>query len=49
MQIQWKLLQSLHGTKGIVDVEFTINKAGSYGIYLNEKELIGIIDVARRY
>ena len=41
-----EIVTEFNGTKGIVDVEFTIDKAGSYGIYLNEKELIGIIDAA---
>ena len=41
-----EIVTEFNGTKGMVDVEFTISKAGSYGIYLNEKELIGMIDVA---
>ncbi|MEH7009854.1 sulfite exporter TauE/SafE family protein [Neobacillus niacini] len=33
------------GTKGINDIEFTISNSGSYGIFLNEQELLGIIEV----
>lgn len=40
-----QIVTDFNGTKGIVDVEFNISDPGSYGIYLNEKELIGIIDV----
>jgi sulfite exporter TauE/SafE/plastocyanin domain-containing protein/copper chaperone CopZ len=41
-----EMVTDFNGTKGIVDIEFTIKKPGSYGIYLNEQELIGIIDAA---
>ncbi len=32
-------------TKGINNIEFTITNSGSYGIFLNEQELLGIIEV----
>ncbi|MFJ5716483.1 sulfite exporter TauE/SafE family protein [Neobacillus sp. NPDC093127] len=40
-----EIVTDFTGEKGSVDVEFNIEKAGSYGIYLNEEELIGVIDV----
>ncbi|WHY76039.1 sulfite exporter TauE/SafE family protein [Neobacillus sp. WH10] len=40
-----EIVTDFTGLNGSVNVEFNIEKAGSYGIYLNEKELIGVIDV----
>ena len=40
-----EIVTDFTGVNGSVDVEFNIEKAGSYGIYLNEDELIGAIDV----
>ncbi|MCL6570823.1 MAG: sulfite exporter TauE/SafE family protein [Bacillus sp. (in: Bacteria)] len=39
-----KIVTDFTGKKGIIELEFTIDKAVSYGIYLNEVELIGVID-----
>jgi len=40
-----QIVTEFNGTKGIVEVEFTFEKAVTYGIYLNEEELLGVIDV----
>ncbi|MEH7354152.1 sulfite exporter TauE/SafE family protein [Neobacillus drentensis] len=40
-----EIVTDFTGVNGSVNVEFNIEKAGSYGIYLNEEELIGVIDV----
>ncbi|MFZ7946857.1 sulfite exporter TauE/SafE family protein [Neobacillus sp. 19] len=40
-----QIVTEFTGAKGFVEVEFTIDKAGTYGIYLNEEELLGVIDV----
>ncbi|OLS41724.1 sulfite exporter TauE/SafE family protein [Bacillus sp. MRMR6] len=40
-----QIVTSFNGTNGIVEVEFTIDKAAPYAIYLNEEELIGLIEV----
>jgi sulfite exporter TauE/SafE/plastocyanin domain-containing protein/copper chaperone CopZ len=40
-----QIVTNFTGTKGINNIEFTISNSGSYGIYLNEKELIGLIEV----
>lgn len=40
-----EIVTDFTGTKGIVEVEFNIEKTGSYGIYLNEEDLIGVIEV----
>lgn len=40
-----QIVTDFTGTKGIVEVEFTIDDAGSYGIFLNELELLGLIEV----
>lgn len=40
-----EIVTDFTGTKGHVNVEFTISKTGAYGIYLNEEELIGVIEV----
>ena len=39
-----EIVTDFTGKKGIFDVEFTFDKPGSYGIYLNEEELLGVID-----
>jgi plastocyanin domain-containing protein len=41
-----QIVTDFTGTKGVNNIEFTISNSGSYGIYLNEKELLGIIEVA---
>lgn len=40
-----QIVTDFTGTKGIVNAELLISDAGSYGIYLNEEELIGLIEV----
>jgi sulfite exporter TauE/SafE/plastocyanin domain-containing protein/copper chaperone CopZ len=40
-----QIVTDFTGTKGVNNIEFTISNSGSYGIYLNEKELLGIIEV----
>ncbi|WP_462412181.1 urease accessory protein UreH domain-containing protein [Neobacillus sp. Marseille-QA0830] len=40
-----QIIADFTGSKGVVDVDFTIEKTGSYGIYLNEKDVIGMIEV----
>jgi sulfite exporter TauE/SafE/plastocyanin domain-containing protein/copper chaperone CopZ len=40
-----QIVTDFTGTKGINNIEFTISNSGSYGIYLNEKELLGMIEV----
>jgi sulfite exporter TauE/SafE/plastocyanin domain-containing protein/copper chaperone CopZ len=40
-----QIVTDFTGTKGINTIEFTISNSGSYGIYLNEQELLGIIEV----
>jgi sulfite exporter TauE/SafE/plastocyanin domain-containing protein/copper chaperone CopZ len=40
-----EIVTDFTGTKGPVNVEFTVSKTGAYGIYLNEEELIGLIEV----
>ncbi|WML40528.1 sulfite exporter TauE/SafE family protein [Neobacillus sp. OS1-2] len=42
-----QIVTEFTGAKEIVDIEFSIEKAGTYGIYLNEEELLGIIDVVK--
>ena len=39
-----QIVTDFTGSKGMVDVEFTIEKPGSYGIYLNEDQLLGVIE-----
>lgn len=39
-----EIVTDFTGTKGVVEVELNIEKAGSYGIYLNEQDLIGVIE-----
>jgi sulfite exporter TauE/SafE/plastocyanin domain-containing protein/copper chaperone CopZ len=39
-----EIVTDFTGKKGINDLEFTLDTAVSYGIYLNEEELIGVID-----
>ena len=38
-----QIIHEFQGTNGIVDTEFTMNKAGTYGIYLGEN-LLGVIE-----
>ncbi|MEH7111886.1 sulfite exporter TauE/SafE family protein [Neobacillus niacini] len=40
-----QIVTDFTGTKGINNIEFTITNSGSYGIFLNEQELLGIIEV----
>lgn len=40
-----QIVTDFTGTKGINSIEFTIGNSGSYGIYLNEQELLGMIEV----
>ncbi|NYE04998.1 sulfite exporter TauE/SafE/plastocyanin domain-containing protein/copper chaperone CopZ [Bacillus niacini] len=40
-----QIVADFTGTKGVNNIEFTISNSGSYGIYLNEKDLLGIIEV----
>jgi plastocyanin domain-containing protein len=40
-----QIVTDFTGSKGINNIEFTINNIGSYGVYLNEQELLGIIEV----
>lgn len=40
-----QIVTDFTGTKGVNNIEFTIINSGSYGIYLNEKDLLGIIEV----
>lgn len=40
-----QIVTDFTGTKGVNNIEFTITSSGSYGIYLNEQELLGIIEV----
>jgi sulfite exporter TauE/SafE/plastocyanin domain-containing protein/copper chaperone CopZ len=40
-----QIVTDFTGTKGVNNIEFTISNSGSYGIYLNEKDLLGIIEV----
>ncbi|MDR7075079.1 sulfite exporter TauE/SafE/plastocyanin domain-containing protein/copper chaperone CopZ [Neobacillus niacini] len=40
-----QIVTDFTGTKGINNIEFSIEDSGSYGIFLNEQELLGIIEV----
>lgn len=40
-----QIITDFTGTKGVNNIEFTISNSGSYGIYLNEKEILGMIEV----
>jgi sulfite exporter TauE/SafE/plastocyanin domain-containing protein/copper chaperone CopZ len=40
-----QIVTDFTGTKGIKNIEFSIENSGSYGIFLNEQELLGIIEV----
>lgn len=40
-----QIVTDFMGTKGINNIEFSIGDSGSYGIFLNEQELLGIIEV----
>lgn len=40
-----QIVTDFTGTKGINTIEFSISDSGSYGIFLNEQELLGIIEV----
>jgi plastocyanin domain-containing protein len=40
-----QIVTDFTGTKGINNIEFTISSSGSYGIFLNEQELLGMIEV----
>jgi sulfite exporter TauE/SafE/plastocyanin domain-containing protein/copper chaperone CopZ len=40
-----QIVTDFTGSKGINNIDFTINNIGSYGVYLNEQELLGIIEV----
>ncbi len=40
-----QIVTDFTGTKGINNIEFSIETSGSYGIFLNEQELLGIIEV----
>ncbi|MEH7107260.1 urease accessory protein UreH domain-containing protein [Bacillus sp. JJ1764] len=38
-----EMVTDFSGKQGVTNVEFTIDKSGTYGIYLNEEDLIGLI------
>lgn len=40
-----QIVTDFTGTKGINNIEFSVETSGSYGIFLNEQELLGIIEV----
>ena len=40
-----QIVTDFTGTKGMNNIEFSISDSGSYGIFLNEQELLGIIEV----
>jgi sulfite exporter TauE/SafE/plastocyanin domain-containing protein/copper chaperone CopZ len=40
-----QIITDFTGLKGINNIEFTISNSGSYGVFLNEQELLGIIEV----
>lgn len=40
-----QIVTDFTGTKGVHTIEFTISNSGSYGIFLNEQELLGMIEV----
>jgi sulfite exporter TauE/SafE/plastocyanin domain-containing protein/copper chaperone CopZ len=40
-----QIVTDFTGIKGVNNIEFMISDSGSYGIYLNEKELLGMIEV----
>ncbi|WP_040208115.1 urease accessory protein UreH domain-containing protein [Neobacillus jeddahensis] len=40
-----EIVTDFTGKKGVIDLELTFERTGSYGIYLNEDELLGVIDV----
>ena len=40
-----QIVTDFTGTKGVNNIEFTISNRGTYGIYLNEQELLAIIEV----
>lgn len=40
-----QIVTDFTGTKGINNIEFSIEDSGFYGIFLNEQELLGIIEV----
>jgi sulfite exporter TauE/SafE/plastocyanin domain-containing protein/copper chaperone CopZ len=40
-----QIITDFTGSKGINNIEFTISNSGSYGVFLNEQELLGIIEV----
>jgi len=42
-----EIVSEFTGTKGIINVEFTINKTGTFGIYQNEEDLLGVIDIEK--
>ncbi len=39
-----QIVTEFTGKKGIVEIEFTLDKSTTYGIYLNEQDLIGVIE-----
>jgi sulfite exporter TauE/SafE/plastocyanin domain-containing protein/copper chaperone CopZ len=39
-----EIVSEFTGKEGMNEIEFTIKKAGIYGIYLNEEELLGVIE-----
>lgn len=40
-----QIVTEFTGIKGINNIDFSIDEIGSYGIFLNEQELLGIIEV----
>lgn len=40
-----QIVTDFTGTKGVNNIEFSVETSGSYGIFLNEQELLGIIEV----
>jgi plastocyanin domain-containing protein len=40
-----QIVTDFTGTKGVNNIEFTISNRGTYGIYLNEQELLAMIEV----
>lgn len=40
-----QIVTDFTGTKGVNNIEFSFETSGSYGIFLNEQELLGIIEV----
>ncbi|MEH7494268.1 urease accessory protein UreH domain-containing protein [Neobacillus niacini] len=40
-----QIVTDFTGTKGVNIIEFSVETSGSYGIFLNEQELLGIIEV----